>query len=185
MESVTDLIAGKASEYESLFVRLYPVLVNYASRLLMDKHISEDIVMDIFFNLWDNRSSLENIRSIDAYLYRTTYNKCIDTVRHKKIVNKYHNLQLYNEEIAQTPEMELDLISKDYNTHINQALNTLPPKCREVFILRRFYNFSYKQIGEKLDISVKTVDSQLRIANKKLKEELGWLTFFILFYNFH
>mgnify|MGYP002740571530 FL=1 len=103
------------------------------------------------------------------------------------MVNNYADRELldfYFSEIVQTPEAELALQNEDIRKALEEAINKLPERCREVFVLSKVEELSNKEIAEKLNISVKTVEVQMTKALSRLREELEWVLCIIFFVNF-
>ncbi len=161
-----------------MFQTYYPGLLNFAKKYVREKNAAEEIVDDLFIHLWEIRKKLQIRDSLEAYLFRSVYNRCISYIRNK---NKQANLtseialsldnKLYS--IPETSTSPLNqIINKELRDQLNQALNELPEKCREIFILSREYGLKYEEIAEKLNISKNTVKTQLKIALKRLRESL-------------
>ena len=101
--------------------------------------------------------------------------------------NNYINQELldfYFSKVIETPEAERALLDEDLKGAIQDAIDKLPERCREIFVLSKVEGFSNKQISEQLNISIKTVESQMTTAFVRLRKELGWLLCIILFQNF-
>ncbi|MFR7875132.1 MAG: sigma-70 family RNA polymerase sigma factor [Butyricimonas paravirosa] len=92
-----------------------------------------------------------------------------------KIYQTFHARHLFPE-LIQTPESELELINKDINHFINEAIDQLPPRCKEIFILSRIEHKSHQEIARQLNLSTKTIENQLTIALARLRKELEWFT---------
>lgn len=121
------------------------------------------------------------------YLYRSVYNSCIDAIKHQKVENNYINQELldfYFSKVVETPEAEQALLDEDLKGAIQDAINKLPERCREIFVLSKVDGLSNKQISEQLNISMKTVEAQMTTAFVRLRKELGWLLCFIFIQNF-
>lgn len=164
--------------FEDLFNQFYVPLVNYAFRLLHDRDAAKDIVQDVFCHLWDNRAELDITIPIQAFLYKMAYTKCISSLRHQAIIRKYAELamtDIYFQDIIQTPESEQNLINKDLNRYITEAIEHLPPRCKEIFLLSKIEHKTQKEIAHQLDLSEKTVENQMGIALTRLRKELEWL----------
>ena len=182
---ILQLQHGDKKSFETLFNQYYIPLVDYAYRLLHDRDAAKDIIQDIFFQLWDKHSDLNIKTSLHSYLYKMVYTKCISSIRHQAVIQKYieHSmLDIYFQELIQTPESELELINKDINHFINEAIDQLPPRCKEIFILSRIEHKSHQEIARQLNLSTKTIESQLTIALARLRKELEWLLVAILFF---
>ena len=92
-------------------------------------------------------------------------------------------LDFYFSKVVETPEAELLLVEEDLIGAIQEAVERLPERCREIFELSKMEGLSNKQVAEKLDISVKTVENQMTIAFSRLRKELEWLLCIIFFQN--
>lgn len=172
----------KAS-FEALFHQNYRAMCMYAQNFVRDIDVVEDIVHDIFINLWEKRDSIEEEKSIKSYLFRSVHNRCLNYIRDtKKFVDseefdKQSEIVSinYNEGSYETAELE---------SQIQEAINSLPEKCREVFIKSRFEELKYSEIAEILNISIKTVENQISKALKILREKLGDYLPTIIFFCF-
>jgi RNA polymerase sigma-70 factor (ECF subfamily) len=164
----------------------------FAKEYVIATEDAENIVQDVFLFLWENKGILPTIQNLNAYLFTLIKNRCIDFLRGKMSENNR------NEKMQNLFEAELKLKLDSLNffdTHhltdekieeiITEAIDALPKKCREIFILSRFEGMKYKEIAQKLDISVNTVENQMSIALRKLKVSLKQylpLYFFWIFY---
>lgn len=164
--------------FQYLFQNYYSGLLNFALRFVRERPIAEEIVDDLFIHLWEIRKKIQIRDNIEAYLYRSVYNRCISYIRNK---NKQANLtseiavsienKLYS--IPETSSSPLNqIMNKELQKQLNKALNELPDKCKEIFILSREYGLKYEEIAEKLKISKNTVKTQLKIALKRLRKSL-------------
>ena len=90
-------------------------------------------------------------------------------------------LDVYLDEIIQLPEAELRLLNQETGDAIQQAIERLPERCREVFCLSKLEGLSNKEIAERLGISIKTVENQMTTALKRLRKDLEWLLLVFLF----
>lgn len=182
---VEQLRKGDKKCFERLFKEHYAPLTDYAYRILHDRAEAQDVVQDVFCKLWDGRESLDIRHSLSAYLYKMAYTNCMASLRHQKVVQEYAEqeaLDLYFKEVIQTPEAELNLINKDLRYYIDEAVEKLPPRCREIFILAQMEQKSHQEIAGQLGVSVKTVENQLGIAMTKLRKDLEWLLLFMMFF---
>jgi RNA polymerase sigma-70 factor, ECF subfamily len=168
---VDGIVEGDEMAFEGLFKSFFAELTIYAARFVEDRENAEEIVQDIFFNLWNNRLKLNINTSIKAYLYTTVRNTCLNLIKHKKVESKYREYfsrQLHEDELQ--PEDWMD--GNELQEKITATIEKLPPERKKVFVMSRFDNLKYKEIAEKLDISVKTVENQMGKALKFLREEL-------------
>ena len=185
-EEIDALRKGDKKKFETLFTKHYPPLVEYVYRIIHDREAAKDIVSEIFCQLWDERWNLDIQYSFQSYLYKMAYHKSISSLRHQVVIQKYiatSTADLYFQQIIQTPEEEMDLLSKDFYHYLMEAVDKLPPRCKEIFILSKIEHKSHQKIAEMLNISVKTIETQLSIALTRLRKELNWMLLIIVYFN--
>jgi len=166
--------------FEQLFRVHYSELTVYARRFLEDVESAEELVQDVFFKFWENRAKFGQIVSVRAYLYQTVRNACINAINQKKTEQKYRNHVSYQ---LQIDELELTdwLAADELSRKIEECIEKLPPARKNVFILSKIEHLKYKEIAEKLNISVKTVENQIGQALKFLRDELSEFLPFLIF----
>lgn len=145
-------------------------LFHFAMSFLKNKFLAEEAVADVFFKVWVNRSALADYENVKAYLFKATYNTSLnylDEVRRKEAISMEDlDVDLGIDLIC--PETEL--INKELKDIIEQAIESLPPRCKLIYRMAKVEQLKYKEIADLLDISVKTIDNQLSIAIKKIGE---------------
>lgn len=169
---------GDEKAFESLFHKYYGLLCAYGATILGDRDAAEELVQDFFVKLWEKRESISVESSVNNYLYRSVRNLCINYINHNKIKQNYARQMSENSEI----QIDEDIVfpEPDIFDKIEEGINALPEKRREIFRLSRRDGLKYHQIAEKLQISVKTVETQMSLAFKSLREQLkNTFTFFI------
>lgn len=165
--------------FDSIYVNNFSRLFLFAKEYVLFDEEAENIVQDIFLMLWEKREALRVDVSLTAYLFTLVKNKCIDFLRHQMVE------QMYSENVKHEYNEELNvklfaLESFDHNfsseedieTLLRNAIEKLPERCRLIFIKSRIEGKKYKEIAEELNLSVNTVEGQISIALKKLREEL-------------
>lgn len=163
-------------EYESeddfrlLYDLLYDSFFRIAGYYLKKEEWTQEVVLDVFLTLWNKRVDLVSIDNFDNYCFILLKNTSLNYIeKHKhKFISLDDTIKL---EHSETPESNL-LNDELLLVYVN-ALEELPPKCREVFVLIREQGLSYKEVAYQLDISIKTVDSQLQKAIKSIKEKIN------------
>lgn len=178
---------GKEEAFAYVFRMYYSPLLNYAGRILKDVEAANDVVQECFCRLYERRRELRKELQVRPYLYKSVYNACMDAIKHQKVESNYINQELldfYFSKVVETPEAEQALLDEDLKGAIQAAINKLPERCREIFVLSKVDGLSNKQIAEQLNISMKTVEAQMTTAFVRLRKELGWLLCMILFQNF-
>lgn len=141
------------------------------------------MVHTTFCKIWDRRKNLEIKESLEAYLYKSVYNNCITLLRKKKQYAMYVDqgaIDLYFNRIIQNPHAELKLIDSEYRKYILSAINELPDRCREIFIRCKIDGMTYPEVAGLLEISVKTVETQMSTALKRLRKNLDWLLILLI-----
>jgi RNA polymerase sigma-70 factor (ECF subfamily) len=162
---------GDSKSFEKLFMTYCQPLINFARRFIRDTSTAENIVQDVFLEIWINRSRLDPSLKIKSYLYTAVKNQALKQIRHDHVVQRSaKDLKSFDIPIK-TPQDELDI--KEMNTRFHQAVEELPEKCRIIFSMNRFDQCTYSEIAEILGITVKTVETQMGRALKFLRHRLA------------
>ncbi len=150
-----------------LFERYFDALCPFVNAYVGDAMLAEEIVSDVFFNIWVKRKTLKITGSIKSYLYKAARNQAVSYMRRPSF--RYETLQ---EEIRQDPAQEPDalLIHQENMQGWQDRIDGLPNRCRMVFVLHRTDSFTYQEIADLLEISEKTVENQMSKALKSLRE---------------
>lgn len=166
--------------FEMVFKYYYSGLVIYADQIIKNMPVSEDIVQSVFLKLWETRQSLD-IRSFRSYFIQCVKNRCIDHLRSCEVKNKYSHEWKDDSQY----EMQDDLWTlMELDELIQKAIDKLPPRCREIFLMSRTENLKIAEIAEKLRLSARTVETQISKALKVLRTELAeYLALLIIFLN--
>ena len=178
-EWVESIRLGDANSFEKLFNLYCQQLINFARSYVIDKQIAENVVQDVFVNVWQSRTNLDPSKMIKAYLFTAVKNNSLKHLRHLNIKNKGIEGSPPYISDDERPDRKLD--EKELAVEVNHAINELPEKCMEIFKMNHFENLKYAEIAQILDISIKTVETQMGRALKKLRERLKPLLTIILF----
>lgn len=158
---------------ERLFMKLYVRLRNYANTLTNSPEDSEDIVQEVFATIWNRRSELDENKSIQTYLFVCTRNGCLNWLKHRKTEDAYARIMaLVYEDGAGIVTPHESLVADDMEKDFRQVLDELPLQCRRVFELNRFEGLKYHEIAARLNISIKTVETQMSRALAKMRFQL-------------
>ena len=177
----TGKIESKA-DFEELFNTHYSNLCAYANNFLKDVDASEEVVQEVLFKLWTNRESIIITSSIQSYLFRSVRNASLNVLKHVNIREDYKAQHEYERDDELSSEDEM--IVSELDQKIRAAIDQLPIERKKVFILSRYDGLKYKEIADKLNISVSTVENQMVKALKFLREELkDYLPWIILFFS--
>lgn len=167
--------------FSEMYLTYYPKLVRFAKEFVILEEDAENITQDVFADLWERQNSMDHVENVNAYLFRLVKNRCLDHLKHKIFEQKYV-------EVMQTSfEIELNLklqsldrfdssdmsVGNDTEILVRTAINSLPKRCRDIFLLSRIEGLKYKEISERWGISVNTVECQMGIALKKLRVKLS------------
>lgn len=163
---------GDENALDVIYRKYWEGLFFYSYHLLKDKHACEDVIQDLFVRLWENREQLDVRLSLKAYLYASCRYALYKLIKKEQVREDIFDA-IYERLHTETAYGNLE--HKELVQQINVIVNGLPPKCREVYELSRKENLSYKEIGERLGISVKTVENHINRALKELKQSLGGL----------
>lgn len=162
---------GDMASFEALFHHYYGGLCGYAESLLGLKEVAEEVVQDVFFNIWKNRESLQIRHSLQSYLYRAAYNNSMMYLRKMR-------REIFMEDLSRPEPMISDpdpsqIIQLDeVSSLISQTLDGLPERTREIFRLNRQEGLKYREIALKLSISEKTVEANMGKALKALRNSM-------------
>lgn len=169
---VGKMMEGDIDSFKYFFDKYYNDLCNFVHIYLHDQVLAEEVVQDIFVYFWENRQKLQISSSVKAFLYSASKYKSLnmlrDTHNQKKIVER-----IGKTEQSHTQEQPASYIdTEEFRKILDAAIDQLSPKCREIFLLSKRQELSNREIAEQLGISVKTVENQMTIALKKLREYL-------------
>jgi RNA polymerase sigma-70 factor (ECF subfamily) len=166
---------GDQKALELLFAIYFPRLNDFACKVVRDDVISQDIVQEVFVKIWEKRAEIEPI-NLEAFLFRLVRNRCIDYIKHLKVINnRMQEIQIsskYEElyRIDFVGDEPYVLIEQELKQKIEKTIDSLPERCREVFILSRMNGLKNKEIAEKLDINIKNVERHLSRAMQSFRE---------------
>lgn len=160
---------GDQIAFRHLFYQYADSLERFITYYIHDREKSQDLVLDIFTYIWENRQNFEIKLILKAYLFQAARNKSFTYIRDKKIPVYLEEME--GMEIVQNYDSELEL--QELHHLIEEAVSLLPDKCREIFRKSREENLTNKEIAGQLHISEKTVEGQITIALKKIRIHLG------------
>lgn len=171
--------------FDIIYRTYFRILYLYSLKIVGKSEAAEDIVQDVFEDCWSRRETIDWESPIKPYLYKLVRNKSIDFTR----LSANHSVVLTSTDqelesiIYQLFTTHNYIFSHELQTEINHAVNNLPQKCQEVFLLSRFESLKNKEIAGKLNIHIKTVEKHITSAIKSIKdhlEQVGYLTLYTL-----
>lgn len=165
---------GDEAAFDAIFRAWYPSLVRASESLVRSRAVAEEVVQDVMLELWKRRESLDPNTSAQAYLFQSTRNRSLNYLRHER-VEREAEPQIARSEAVDAPADSL-MVEEEMQVALRRAIEGLPERCREVFVLSRTHGLKYSEIAQTLGISVKTVEAQMGKALRVMREELApWL----------
>lgn len=166
------VIEDDYNAFEQIFKSTYKSLCAYANRVVKSHELAEEVVDDVFCNLWRNRKKILITTSFKSYLLASVRNKSLDCLRKLK-----HEKNTMLESAATVPCKQSiayeTMFFEELHARINDAIQGLPKQCRTIFLMSRDQDLKYKEIAELLHISIKTVDTQMGRALKYLRKTIA------------
>ena len=166
-------------DFKQVFDSFYPRLLRFAKGYVCNRFDAENIVQDVFLRLWEKRTLLPKDINLQAYLLTMIKNQCMDFLKHQQVVER-HSVN-WDSALQQEAAFNYYAISR-FNPEqpdveslerlVEKAINELPEQCRKVFELSRYEELKYKEIADKMGISVKTVETHISHALKRLRVTL-------------
>ena len=141
-------------------------LVRFALRWMREAEAAEELVQDVFVKVWEKRSELALDESLKSYLFTAVRNRAFNYLRDQARKGQTDSI---DENIDLEAPKGDPLEFADLQAIIQQGLDSLPPRCRAIFLLSREAEMSYKEIAAEMEVSIKTVEGQMSIALRKLR----------------
>ena len=159
------------SNFERLFKEEFTGLVVFAIQYVKDYEAAREVVQEAFVNMWSRREQIDPAKPMRAYLVTSVKNRSLNYLRDNK---KFDSNLLIHEDLYPTPFFKPSdhLVTKELKEQIASSINELPEKCREVFLLSRDEHLKYQEIADQLEISVKTVETQMSKALQHMRTRL-------------
>lgn len=175
---ITRLKEGDQTAFEILFRFYYPGLVVFASQITFDKDEAAEIVQDFFVRLWEKRSAIKDAASLKSYFFTSVKNRSLNYLNKAEIQTQTIEQLKYLAENSVLYEPDI-FVESELQEKIKAAINKLPARCGEIFVMSRFQGLSNDEIATNLDISKRTVETQisnaLKVLRLELKEYVGML----------
>lgn len=172
-ELILSIGDGDVAAFDQLFIEMYPALCLLSNRIVSDEAMAKDIVSEIFLQLWKTRTSLPEVKNIEAYLYVATRNRSLNYLKKQKREEKKAQ-QAYEEQLEE--KTYEDILQHVFNAEtirvLHAAILTLPPECTKVVQLN-IEGFSTNEIAQQLGISPSAVSHQKARAIRLLREKIA------------
>jgi len=168
---IQSLARRDEASFEQVFKTHFKNLHAYACSITKEETVAEEVVQNVFVKLWERSEALSISGSLPAYLYRAVYNESLNYLKHQKVRSAY------GQHVVHTMKNETEhggkkLQLKELEGRLAEAMNDLPEQCRTIFQLSRFEELRYREIADRLGLSIKTVENQMGKALKILRVKL-------------
>ena len=189
---INALSKGKKEAFFILYKKFFVALCLFAQKFSIEKEAAEDIVQDVFFELWLRRNEIDFDLPMKAYLFKSVLNKSRNYIYDKRVKDKIsfdsdNDIQFIDDYLQSFVVYQEDsLLLKDLDREIKTYVESLPEQCHRIFIMSRSLNLKNKDIALRLGISIKTVEKQITKALSGLRNHLkenGLLSFFFLLFS--
>ena len=173
---------GDIRAFDSIYSTFNPRLQKFVFSLVKTEIDAEEIVQEVFVKTWENRDKLKTYSSFDSYLFTIAYNTTVNMLR--KRIKEARYIEYVKSVQVEFDETEHDasLNKDDVSERLSLLIEKMPVRQREVFKMKHFQDYSYKEIAESLQISINTVENHMVKAHRYLKENLGKNYFLVLLY---
>jgi len=167
-----EIKADNMFAFDLLYKKYSKKLFRFAHSILKSTEESENILQDVFLNLWENRNKVENNSAVKYYIFTTAYNSSITLIRRRaretQFIEHLKSLQELNEE-----PVNIEVEYNELKSRLAEIIDLLPERQKEVYILHKVEGIKYKEIADRLNISVNTVENHMSRALKTIRKNLG------------
>lgn len=167
---VSELKKGSYKAFELLYNQYKSKIFNFIRKSIYSQAETEDLVQNLFINIWEAKENLDPEKSFSSYLFTSAKNMIFNHIRKAINAETYKRELISKEEFNETTFKQV--VFSELEQKYNKLIDELPPKRKEIFILAKKEGLSYKKIAEKLNISENTVDTQMRAALKYIRTNL-------------
>ena len=163
---------GDEQAFELLYHKYFKRLCAFTNKYLHDYETTREVVQEVFLNLWKNRSHLKTDKAISSFLFQAVKNKSLSILQHNVVEDKYKDVIKYAYLQGDFFDTHDSLLAKEIETKMEEIIESLPGQCRRIFLMSRQEGKKHKEIAEELNISVKTVETQMNRALKVFRTGL-------------
>jgi len=179
VEYVDQIREGDIAAFEAIFHEYYEKLLRFSLGYIGSREVAEDLVQDVFVRIWERRDGWEVRESIAAYLYSSVRNRCLDYARHRLVEREWAEhvtatRSFAGDELHFAPDTADAAVEHDeVDRAIRAAVERLPERCRQTFVLSRDHGLTYHEIAVVMGVSTQTVKIQMGRALKSLRTSLA------------
>lgn len=171
-ELMREIKADNMFAFDLIYNKYSKKLYKFGYSLLKSHEETENLVQDVFLNLWENRNKVEKDSSIKSYIFAITYNSAISILRKKAMESKFVEY-LKSLQIIYEKPVNMELEYTELTNKINEIVYALPQRQKEVYLLHKVEALKYSEIAVLLDISVNTIENHMSRALKTIRKKLG------------
>lgn len=168
-ELILGLKESSTAAYKQLFIKYHTIILKFLTKMLGDESTAQDIAQNIFLKVWLGRNKLDENKSIKTYLYVLAKNEALNNIKHESRISQYdEGIQL------KAPVGVQEVMNfKETNEIVRRCVEHMPEQRKYVFMMSRMDNLSNKEISQKLNISVRTVEKHIELALKDLRRAIS------------
>jgi len=167
-----EIKADNMFAFDVLYKKYCKRLYKFAFSILKSSEESENIVQDVFLNLWENRHKVENDSSVKYYVFTIAYNSAISIIRKKAREYQFIEYLKSLQDLSQEP-VNIEIEYNELKDKLNDIINHLPDRQKDVYLLHRVEGLKYQEIAERLNVSVNTIENHMSRALKTIRATLG------------
>lgn len=181
----------KTVDFENIYLAYFSKMKHFAKVYVLSNEEAENIVQDVFTELWEQGDARLGYANLISYLFISVKNRCLNYLRHQAVVQE--SSDKIQEEYRLTLQaglnslevLDLDFLSeRNIEEIVRKALDSLPERCRQIFVMNKIEGKKQKEIANLLNLSIHTIETQMAIAYRYLRKELKnyFLLFALLFF---
>jgi RNA polymerase sigma-70 factor, ECF subfamily len=170
-ELMQEIKADNMFAFDVLYKKYCKRVYKFGYSILKSPEESENLMQDVFLNLWENRHKVQKDSSIKSYVFTITYNSAISVIRKKAKESQFVEYLKSLQEINEEP-VDVELEYNELRNTLDGIINELPPRQKEVYLLQSVEGMKYSEIAERLNISVNTIENHMSRALKTIREKL-------------
>jgi RNA polymerase sigma-70 factor (ECF subfamily) len=171
-ELMQEIKAGNMFAFDALYRKYNKKLYKFGYSILKSTEEAENLIQDVFLNLWENRHKVEKNSSIKSYVFTITYNSAISIIRKKARESQFiEYLKTLQDISVEAANVELEY--NELTNKLDEIIKGLPQRQKEVYLLHKVEGLKYNEIAERLNISVNTIENHMSHALKTIRKKLG------------
>ena len=172
-ELMQEIKADNMLAFDVLYKKYCKRVYKFGYSILKSPEESENLMQDVFLNLWENRHKVEKDSSIKSYVFTITYNSAISIIRKKARESEFIEYLKSMQEINEEEPVNIELEYNELTNKLDEIIKALPQRQKEVYLLHKVEGLKYKEIAERLNISENTIENHMSRALKIIREKLG------------